>query len=43
MYIDSTLPDYKMIHKNFNQLEIKSPNILGNGYFDNVEVVQQSR
>jgi hypothetical protein len=43
MYIDSTLPDYKMIHKNFNQLEIKSPNILGNGYFDNVEVVQQSK
>ena len=39
MYIDTTLPDYKMIHKNFNQLEIKSPNILGNGYFDNVEVI----
>ena len=33
MYIDTTLPDYKMIHKDFNQLEVKSPNILGNNYF----------
>tara|TARA_R100000005_G_scaffold93547_2_gene69254 strand:- start:189 stop:998 length:810 start_codon:yes stop_codon:yes gene_type:complete len=39
MYIDTTLPDYKMIHKNFNQLEVKSPNIMGDNYFDNVEVV----
>ena len=27
MYIDTELPDNKMIHKNFNQLEISSPNI----------------
>jgi len=27
MYIDTTLPENKMIHKNFNQLEITSPNI----------------
>ena len=33
MYIDTTLPDYKMIHKDFNQLEVKSPNILGNNFF----------
>lgn len=38
MYIDTTLPDYKMIHKNFNQLEIKSPNILGDNYFANAEI-----
>jgi hypothetical protein len=38
MYIDTTLPDYKMIHKNFNQLEIKSPNILGDNYFANADV-----
>ena len=38
MYIDTTLPDYKMIHKNFNQLEVKSPNILGNNYFANAEL-----
>lgn len=38
MYVDTTLPDYKMIHKNFNQLEVKSPNILGNNYFANAEV-----
>ena len=41
MYIDTTLPDYKMIHKNFNQLEIKSPNIMGDNYFDNVELVNK--
>ena len=33
MYLDTTLPDYKMIHKNFNQLEVKSPNIMGDNYF----------
>lgn len=38
MYIDTTLPDYKMIHKNFNQLEVRSPNILGNNYFANAEL-----
>jgi hypothetical protein len=38
MYVDTTLPDYKMIHKNFNQLEVKSPNILGNNYFANAEI-----
>lgn len=38
MYIDTTLPDYKMIHKNFNQLEVKSPNIMGNNYFANAEI-----
>ena len=27
MYIDTQLPDHKMLHKNFNQLEIISPNI----------------
>ena len=41
MYIDTTLPDYKMIHKCFNQLEIKSPNIMGDNYFDNVELVNK--
>ena len=30
--------DYKMIHKNFNQLEISSPNILGDNYFANAEL-----
>jgi len=38
MYVDTTLPDYKMIHKNFNQLEVKSPNIMGNNYFANAEI-----
>tara|TARA_R110002050_G_scaffold109648_1_gene220732 strand:- start:325 stop:1092 length:768 start_codon:yes stop_codon:yes gene_type:complete len=28
MYIDTTLPENKMIHKNFNQLIISSPNII---------------
>jgi len=28
MYIDTQLPENKMIHKNFNQLIIDSPNIL---------------
>ena len=28
MYIDTTLPESRMIHKNFNQLVIKSPNII---------------
>ena len=27
MYIDNSLDDHKMIHKNFNPLEIRSPNI----------------
>jgi hypothetical protein len=27
MYIDTQLPEDKMIHKNFNQLIISSPNI----------------
>jgi len=27
MYIDTSLPENKMIHKNFNQLIITSPNI----------------
>ena len=27
MYLDTTLPDNRMIHKNFNQLVISSPNI----------------
>ena len=27
MYIDTSLPEHKMIHKNFNPLEISSPNI----------------
>ena len=27
MYIDTTQSENKMIHKNFNQLEITSPNI----------------
>tara|TARA_R110000823_G_scaffold53010_3_gene130937 strand:- start:202 stop:993 length:792 start_codon:yes stop_codon:yes gene_type:complete len=41
MYIDTTLPDYKMIFKCFNQLEISSPNIMGDNYFDNVELVSK--
>ena len=41
MYIDTTLPDYKMIHKCFNQLEISSPNIMGDNYFDNVDLVNK--
>ena len=32
MYIDTTLPDEKMIFKNFNQLQISSPNIIGDGF-----------
>ena len=32
MYIDTTLPDDKMIFKNFNQLQISSPNIIGDGF-----------
>ena len=28
MYIDTSLPENKMIHKNFNQLIISSPNIM---------------
>lgn len=32
MYVDTTLPDDKMMFKNFNQLEIQSPNILGDGF-----------
>ena len=39
MYIDTTLPDYKMIHKNFNQLEVKSPNIMGDSFSENAEIV----
>ena len=38
MYIDTTLPDYKMIHKDFNQLEVSSPNIMGDNYFANALV-----
>tara|TARA_R110002051_G_scaffold28747_2_gene67858 strand:+ start:945 stop:1733 length:789 start_codon:yes stop_codon:yes gene_type:complete len=33
MYIDTNLPDFKMLHKDFNRLEIKSPNIMGENYF----------
>ena len=33
MYIDTTAPDYKMIYKDFNNLEISSPNILGKNFF----------
>ena len=36
MYIDTTLPDFKMIHKDFNQLVVKSPNIMGDSFFDNI-------
>tara|TARA_R100000655_G_scaffold32115_1_gene63904 strand:- start:1565 stop:2341 length:777 start_codon:yes stop_codon:yes gene_type:complete len=32
MYIDTTLPDYKMIHKDFNRLVVKSPNIMDDGF-----------
>ena len=27
MYVDTTLPEDRMIHKNFNQLIVSSPNI----------------
>ena len=27
MFLDTSLPDHRMIHKNFNQLVISSPNI----------------
>jgi hypothetical protein len=36
MYIDTTLPDYKMLHKDFNQLIVKSPNIIGDDYFASI-------
>jgi len=32
LYVDTTLPDHKMMFKNFNQLEVNSPNILGDSY-----------
>lgn len=32
LYIDTTLPDDRMMFKNFNQLEVKSPNILTDGF-----------
>ena len=32
LFIDTTLPDNKMMFKNFNQLEISSPNIMGDGF-----------
>jgi len=32
LYIDTTLPDDKMMFKNFNQLVISSPNIIGDGF-----------
>ena len=32
LYIDTTLPDNKMMFKNFNQLEVNSPNILGDSF-----------
>lgn len=32
LYIDTTLPDNKMMFKNFNQLIISSPNIIGDGF-----------
>ena len=32
MYVDTTLPDDKMMFKKFNQLEIQSPNIIGDGF-----------
>jgi|TARA_R100000479_G_scaffold167193_1_gene107505 hypothetical protein len=32
LYIDTTLPDDRMMFKNFNQLEVSSPNILGDGF-----------
>jgi|TARA_R100000329_G_scaffold151419_1_gene147453 hypothetical protein len=37
MYIDTTLPDYKMIHKDFNRLIVKSPNILGESFYSNLD------
>ena len=32
LFIDTTLPDDRMLFKNFNQLEISSPNIIGDGF-----------
>ena len=32
MFIDTTLPDDRMMFKNFNQLQIKSPNIIGDSF-----------
>ena len=32
MYIDTTLPDDRMMFKNFSQLEIASPNIIGDSF-----------
>ena len=32
LYIDTTLPDNKMMFKNFNQLEVNSPNIMGDSF-----------
>ena len=32
LFIDTTLPDERMLFKNFNQLEISSPNIIGDGF-----------
>jgi len=32
LYVDTTLPDNKMMFKNFNQLEVNSPNIIGDSY-----------
>tara|TARA_R110000737_G_scaffold259553_2_gene268075 strand:- start:1056 stop:1841 length:786 start_codon:yes stop_codon:yes gene_type:complete len=32
LFVDTTLPDNKMMFKNFNQLTIASPNILGESY-----------
>ena len=32
LYIDTTLPDDKMMFKKFNQLQISSPNIIGDGF-----------
>ena len=32
LYVDTTLPDNLMMFKNFNQLEISSPNIIGDSY-----------
>jgi hypothetical protein len=32
LYLDTNLPDDKMIFKNFNQLQISSPNIMADGF-----------
>ena len=32
LYIDTTLRDDRMMYKNFNQLQVSSPNILGDGF-----------